>query len=175
MRASQKTYTPRSGDLSQSWRVVDAEGQILGRLASEIAGYLRGKHRPGFAEHMDVGDHVIVLNAALIRVTGDKLRQKMYYRHSGYPGGFKSVALGDMLAKHPDRVIKHAIRGMLPHNTLGRKMLKKLKIYAGADHPHKGQLHAGTSRRAERRVRAATIDSNTAAPAATSTTEEQTS
>lgn len=140
--ANQRTFTPRAGQFTRDWRVVDADGKTLGRLASEIAYYLRGKHRPIFAEHMDVGDYVVVVNAARIRVTGDKLRQKMYYRHSNYPGGFKSVALGDMLAKHPDRVIKHAVKGMLPHNALGRKILRKLKIHAGPTHPHQGQLNA---------------------------------
>jgi large subunit ribosomal protein L13 len=142
MANSQKTYTPKEGEIVRQWRVIDASSKPLGRLASEIAGYLRGKHRPTFAEHMDTGDFVIVVNAARVQVTGNKLRQKMYYRHSGYPGGFKAVVLGDMLAKHPDRVVKHAVRGMLPHNALGRKMLRKLKIHAGPTHPHIGQIRA---------------------------------
>lgn len=142
--ATQRTYTPKANEVVHSWRVIDAEGKVLGRLATEVAGYLRGKHLPMFAEHMDVGDFVVVVNAAGIRVTGDKLRQKMYYRHSNYPGGFKAVALGDLLAKHPERVIKHAVKGMLPHNTLGRQMLKKLKVYAGPSHPHEAQLIGGT-------------------------------
>jgi large subunit ribosomal protein L13 len=145
MLASQKTYTPKGGEIIRAWRVVDAEGKALGRLASEIAGYLRGKHLPGFAEHLDVGDFVVVINAARVRVTGNKLRQKMYYSHSNYPGGFKAVALGDVLAKDPERVIRHAVRGMVPHTTLGRAQLKKLKVYAGAEHPHQAQL-AGPQR-----------------------------
>ncbi len=142
MAPTQRTYTPRASELTHRWRLVDADGKTLGRLASEIAGYLRGKHLPTFAEHMDTGDYVIVVNAARVRVTGNKLRQKMYFRHSGYPGGLKAVALGDVLAKHPERVIKHAVKGMLPHNTLGRKVLRKLKVYGGTAHPHEGQLRA---------------------------------
>lgn len=137
---AQRTWTPRAGQYTRTWRVVDANGQTLGRLASQIAGYLRGKHLPTFAGHMDLGDFVVVVNASRIRVTGNKLRQKMYYRHSGYPGGFKSVVLGDVLERHPDRVIKHAVKGMLPHNALGRKLLSKLKVYAGPTHPHRGQV-----------------------------------
>ena len=128
------------GEVTHAWRVVDAEGQSLGRLASEVAQYLRGKHLPTFAEHMDMGDFVVVVNAARVRLTGAKRQQKMYYRHSGYPGGFKAVALGDMLDRHPDRVVKHAVKGMLPHNALGRKMLRKLKVYAGPTHPHQAQV-----------------------------------
>lgn len=139
---TQRTYTPKGGEIQRAWRVVDAQDKTLGRLASEIAQYLRGKHLPTFAQHMDVGDFVVVVNASGIRVTGDKLRQKFYYRHSSYPGGFKAVALGDVLAKHPDRVIKHAVKGMLPHNALGRKQLRKLKVYAGPTHPHQAQVNA---------------------------------
>jgi large subunit ribosomal protein L13 len=142
MAASQKTYSPKQGEIRRSWRVVDAEGKSLGRLASEVAGYLRGKHRPIFAEHLDVGDFVVVVNAARVRVTGTKLTDKFYYRHSGYPGGLKAVPLGEALSKHPDRVIKHAVKGMLPHTTLGRHQLRKLKVYAGPDHPHAAQLRA---------------------------------
>ena len=142
MANNQKTYTPRASEITHEWRVVDATGKSLGRLASEVAQFLRGKHRPTFAEHMDTGDFVVVVNASQIRVTGNKLRQKMYYRHSGYPGGFKAVALGDLLEKHPDRVIQHAVKGMLPHNVLGRKMLRKLKVHAGPTHPHMGQVRA---------------------------------
>ena len=114
-------------------------GQTLGRLATQIATWLRGKHLPTFAEHMDLGDFVVVVNASRIRVTGNKAAQRKYYRHSTYPGGLKVVALGDLLEKHPERVIKHTVRGMLPHNALGRKMLRKLKIYSGATHPHSAQ------------------------------------
>ncbi|MBI2756142.1 MAG: 50S ribosomal protein L13 [Chloroflexi bacterium] len=184
---AQRTWTPRAGEVNRAWRVVDAEGKSLGRLASEVAQYLRGKHLPTFAEHMDLGDFVIVLNARRIRVTGNKLQQKMYYRHSGYPGGFKAVALGDMLERHPDRVVKHAVKGMLPHNALGRKILRKLKIYDGPTHPHAGQLNAGTkvAREATPTPRAATAaaDRDTSAgsaapadaePVTTASTEEPT-
>jgi large subunit ribosomal protein L13 len=139
---TQRTYTPRAGEIAHAWRVVDADGQALGRLASQVAGLLRGKHRPTFAEHMDVGDYVIVVNAARLRLTGNKARDRLYYRHSTYPGGFKAVPLGEVLERHPERVVKHAVRGMLPRTALGRKMLRKLKVYAGADHPHAAQLRA---------------------------------
>ena len=147
MLASQKTYTPKASEVTNGWRVIDADGKTLGRLAVEIARYLRGKHRAVFAEHMDLGDFVVVVNAARVRVTGNKSREKVYYRHSGYPGGFKAVALGDMLAKHPDRVVKHAVKGMLPHNTLGRKILKKLKVYGGPTHPHEAQVRGSQNSR----------------------------
>lgn len=169
MAATQKTYTPKAAEIDRAWRVVDAEGKTLGRLASEIATYLRGKHLPTYAQHMDVGDFVVVINAARVHVTGAKLRQKMYYRHSGYPGGFKAVALGDLLAKHPDRVLKHAVKGMLPHNALGRKQLRKLKIHAGPEHPHLGQV-----RGSEKRQHARAAGSGTAAPAARTTPPSQT-
>jgi len=119
--------------------VVDAEGKTLGRLASEIAKILKGKHKPIYSPHLDVGDFVIVINAEKVRVTGRKLDQKFYYRHSGYPGGLKSISLRDQLARHPTRVLKAAVRGMLPKNRLGRRMIKKLKIYAGKEHPHQAQ------------------------------------
>src|SRR5919197_744767 len=142
MATPQRTYSPKASEITRVWRLVDADGQTLGRLASEIAGYLRGKHQPTFAEHMDVGDYVVVINASRVRLTGNKARDRLYYRHSNYPGGFKSVALGDMLERHPDRVLKNTVRGMLPHTTLGRKMLRKLKVYGGSDHPHDAQLRA---------------------------------
>jgi large subunit ribosomal protein L13 len=156
MPDTQKTYSPKAGEITHAWRLVDADGQTLGRLATQIAGYLRGKHLPTFAEHMDVGDFVVVVNASRIRLTGNKARDRLYYRHSTYPGGLKSVALGDLLARHPERVIKHTVRGMLPHNALGRKMLRKLKVYAGPHHPHAAQFRATEKRQ-----------STTAAPAAT--------
>jgi len=118
---------------------VDAEGKTLGRLASEIAQVLRGKHKPIYSPHLDCGDHVIVVNAEKVRVTGRKLDQKMYYRHTGYPGGLKSISLRNQLQKHPERVLEAAVRGMLPKNRLGRKMFKKLKVYAGDSHPHQAQ------------------------------------
>ena len=139
---TQKTYTPKASEVTHAWRLVDAEGQTLGRLATQIAGFLKGKHLPTYSEHMDLGDFVVVVNARAIKVTGNKAQQRMYYRHSTYPGGLKSVALGDLLAKQPERVIKHTVRGMLPHNVLGRQMLRKLKVYAGPTHPHTAQFRA---------------------------------
>jgi len=134
-----KTYSPKPAEIEREWYVVDAKDQTLGRLATQIAVLLRGKHKPIFAPHIDVGDFVIVVNADKIRVTGDKLETKMYYRHSGYPSGLKAISLRDQLAKYPDRVIRSAVRGMLPKNSLGRQQLKKLKIYATATHPHEAQ------------------------------------
>ena len=134
-----KTYTVRKGDIKREWYVVDAQGKTLGRLASEIAKVLRGKHKPMYVPHLDCGDYVIVVNAEKVRVTGKKLDQKFYYRHSGYPGGLKSINLRDQLQKHPTRVLEAAVRGMLPKNRLGRAMIKKLKLYAGSSHPHQAQ------------------------------------
>ena len=134
-----KTYTVRKGDIRREWYVVDAQGKILGRLASEIAKILRGKHKPIYVPHLDCGDYVIVVNAEKVRVTGKKLDQKFYYRHSGYPGGLKSINLRGQLQKHPTRVLEAAVRGMLPKNRLGRAMIKKLKVYAGDSHPHQAQ------------------------------------
>jgi large subunit ribosomal protein L13 len=139
---TQKTYSPKASEVTHAWRLVDADGQTLGRLATQIASWLRGKHLPTYAEHMDLGDFVVVVNASRIRLTGNKAVQRKYYRHSTYPGGLKAVSLGDLLEKHPDRVIKHTVRGMLPHNALGRKMLRKLKIYGGPEHPHSAQFRA---------------------------------
>ncbi len=134
-----RTFTAKTRDIEREWFVVDAEGQTLGRLASRIAPILRGKHKPIYTPHMDCGDYVIVINADKVRVTGRKLDQKMYYRHSGYPGGLKSISLRDQLAQHPERVIEAAVKGMLPKNKLGRRMFKKLKVYAGDSHPHQAQ------------------------------------
>ena len=134
-----KTYTVRKGDIKREWYVVDAQGKTLGRLASEIAKILRGKHKPIYVPHLDCGDYVIVVNAEKVRVTGKKLDQKFYYRHSGYRGGLKSINLRDQLQKHPTRVLEAAVRGMLPKNRLGRAMIKKLKLYAGSSHPHQAQ------------------------------------
>ncbi len=134
-----KTYTPKAQEIQREWFVVDAKDQTLGRLATQIAHVLRGKHKPMFAPHMDTGDFVIVINCAKIRVTGNKLEDKRYYHHSGYPGGIKSVTLAEQLERHPERVIRHAVRGMLPKNRLGRQMIKKLKIYEGDTHPHQAQ------------------------------------
>jgi large subunit ribosomal protein L13 len=134
-----KTYTPKPDDIEREWFVVDAKDQTLGRLASRIAQILRGKHKPIFSPHMDVGDYVIVLNCDQIRVTGNKLDDKLYYRHSGYPGGLRSLTLRQHLDKYPERVIQAAVWGMLPKNKLGRKMIKKLKVYSGDSHPHEAQ------------------------------------
>jgi large subunit ribosomal protein L13 len=139
---TQKTYTPKASEVTHAWRLVDAQDQTLGRLATQIACWLRGKHLPTFSEHMDLGDFVVVVNAGGIRLTGNKAQQRFYYRHSTYPGGLKAVAVGEVLEKHPERVIKHTVRGMLPHNALGRKILRKLKIYAGPEHPHSAQFRA---------------------------------
>lgn len=134
-----KTYTVKPGDITRQWYLVDAEGQTLGRLASRIATILKGKHKPIYTPHADVGDYVIVINAEKIHVTGRKMWQQMYHRHSGYPGGLRSINLRDLLQKHPTRAVEFAVKGMLPKNRLGRRMLKKLKVYAGNDHPHQAQ------------------------------------
>jgi len=134
-----KTYATRAADIKREWWVVDAEGQNLGRLATRIAHILRGKHKPCYSPHLDVGDFVIVVNAGKVQVTGRKLDQKAYYRHSGYPGGLRRVTLRDQLQHHPTRVVEAAVRGMLPHNRLGRQMFKKLKVYAEGEHPHQAQ------------------------------------
>ncbi|MBN1484944.1 MAG: 50S ribosomal protein L13 [Chloroflexia bacterium] len=134
-----KTYTPTAADVQREWYVVDAAGKTLGRLATQIATILRGKHKPTYAPHMDMGDFVIVINAEKVQLTGRKRQQKVYYRHSGYMGGLKAIPFERMIKSHPTRVIRLAVRGMLPHNHLGRQQLKKLKIYAGPEHPHQAQ------------------------------------
>ena len=135
-----KTYSTRAKDIERQWHVIDASGKTLGRLATQVATLLTGKHKPMYVPHLDTGDYVIVLNAAKVRVTGKKAKQKNYYRHSGYPGGMRAVTYEDMMAAHPTRVIEHAVKGMLPHNRLGRAMFKKLKVYAGDEHPHQAQV-----------------------------------
>ena len=137
-----KTYTLSAKKVETRWHVLDAEGRPLGRLASEVAQLLRGKYRPTFTPHLDNGDFVVIVNAAKIKVTGRKTEQKVYYRHSGYPGGLKETLLGRMLETHPDRVIQQAVKGMLPHNKLGRQLLRHLKVYGGPDHPHQAQVNA---------------------------------
>ncbi len=134
-----KTFNVKKEDISRDWFVMDGQGKILGRLASEIARRLRGKHKPVYTPHLDTGDFIIVVNAGKIRLTGNKPADKMYYRHSGYPGGLKQISAGKLLAEKPEAVLKTAVRGMLPKNTLGRAMLKKLKIYSGPEHPHDAQ------------------------------------
>lgn len=135
----EKTFVTKAPDVVPQWYVVDAQGQTLGRLASQIATILRGKHKPIYSPSVDCGDYVIVINAGEIHVTGRRLDQKKYYRHSGYPGGLSEITLREQLKRHPGRVIELAVRGMLPKNSLGRKMFKKLKVYASSSHPHQAQ------------------------------------
>jgi large subunit ribosomal protein L13 len=135
----EKTFVTKKEDVQREWFVVDATGQTLGRLATRVARMLRGKHKPIYSPSIDTGDYVIVVNAEKIHVTGRKLDQKVYYRHTGYPGGLKEITLRNLLQKHPTRVVEHAVRGMLPKNRLGRRMIKKLKVYAGPNHPHEAQ------------------------------------
>jgi large subunit ribosomal protein L13 len=134
-----KTHSTKPSDIQREWWLVDADGVVLGRLASEVAQRLRGKHKPYFAPHIDTGDHVVIVNAAKVVMTGSKLLQKRYYRHSGYPGGLRSLPYSKFMVEHPERAIEKAVKGMLPRNRLGRAMLKKLKVYAGPDHPHGAQ------------------------------------
>lgn len=134
-----KTYSPKASEIQRDWLLVDASGKTLGRLATEVARRLRGKHKPTYTPHMDMGDYVVVVNARDIRVTGNKLNDKMYYRYSGYPGGMKSASLTKMLQARPERVIEIAVKGMLPKNPLGRAMYRKLRVYGGAEHDHTAQ------------------------------------
>jgi large subunit ribosomal protein L13 len=134
-----RTYSPKPGDVQRQWHVIDASDVVLGRLATQTATLLRGKHKPVFAPHMDMGDFVIIVNAGKVALTGNKREQKVAYRHSGYPGGLRRIPFGELLAKRPDRAVEQAVRGMLPKNSLGRQMLKKLKVYAGPEHPHGAQ------------------------------------
>lgn len=138
-----KTYATKTADIERQWHVIDASGKVLGRLATQIASLLMGKHKPTLSRNLDTGDFVIVINADKVRVTGNKAKQKVYYRHSGYPGGLKSITFERMMQTHPTRVIEHAVKGMLPHNRLGAKMFKKLRVYAGDTHPHLAQLKTG--------------------------------
>jgi large subunit ribosomal protein L13 len=134
-----RTYSAKPADIQRKWYLVDAEGKTLGRLASRVASVLRGKHKPIFTPHVDTGDHVVVVNAEKIHLTGDKVRRKTYYRHSGYPGGLKSETVEEVLRKKPSAVVERAIKGMLPKNPLGKQMGRKLNVYAGPTHPHKAQ------------------------------------
>ncbi|UNX54329.1 50S ribosomal protein L13 [Georgenia sp. TF02-10] len=134
-----RTYTPKPGDVTKNWYVIDATDVVLGRLATQVAALLRGKHKPTFAPHVDNGDFVVVVNADKVALTGNKRDKKLAYRHSGYPGGLKATRYADLLAKRPERAVEKAVRGMLPKNTLGRAQIKKLKVYAGAEHPHSAQ------------------------------------
>jgi large subunit ribosomal protein L13 len=134
-----RTFSPKPADVQPNWLIIDADDVVLGRLASHVAALLRGKHKPTFAPHMDMGDFVIVINADKVALTGSKLAEKLYYRHSGYPGGITATTYSEMVEKHPTRAVEKAIRGMLPKNSLGRAQIKKLKVYAGAEHPHAAQ------------------------------------
>ncbi|MCG8324632.1 MAG: 50S ribosomal protein L13 [Thiotrichales bacterium] len=134
-----KTYSPKAADIKHDWLLVDATGKTLGRLASEVARRLRGKHKPTYSPHMDMGDYVVVINAKNIRITGNKLKDKIYYRYSGYPGGMHSTSLEKMLETTPERVVEQAVKGMLPKNPLGRAMYRKLRVYGGAEHQHAAQ------------------------------------
>ncbi len=134
-----RTYTPKKDEIVRKWYIVDAEGQVLGRLATKVASVLRGKHKPQYTPFLDVGDHVIVVNAEKVVLTGNKLQDKIYYRHSGYPGGLKATSCQRLMETHPERVISMAVKGMLPHNALGRAMFKKLRVHAGPDHSHEAQ------------------------------------
>ncbi len=134
-----RTYSPKPGEIERQWHIIDASDVVLGRLATHTATLLRGKHKPTFAPHVDTGDFVVIINAGKVALTGNKRQTKVAYRHSGHPGGLKTINVGDQLRTHPDRVVERAIKGMLPHNTLGRQMLSKLKVYAGPEHPHAAQ------------------------------------
>jgi large subunit ribosomal protein L13 len=133
------TYLAKPSEVKRNWYVVDAEGKTLGRMAAQVAAILRGKHKPEFTPFVDTGDHVVIVNADKVRLTGKKATNEMIYTHSMYPGGLKAVSMGDLLAKQPVKLVERAVRGMLPHNRLGRAMFKKLKVYAGAEHPHSAQ------------------------------------
>ncbi|MBA7583960.1 MAG: 50S ribosomal protein L13 [Dehalococcoidia bacterium] len=139
-----KTYSTKASDIERQWHVLDASDKILGKLATEAAKLLMGKHKPIFTRHLDTGDFVVIINAKKVRVTGKKAEQKLYHSHSGYPGGLKTINLERLMATNPTRVIEHAVKGMLPHNRLGAKMLKKLKVYAGEEHPHLAQTGASS-------------------------------
>lgn len=134
-----KTYSTKAADIKREWHVIDASGKVLGRLATQIAGLLMGKHKPVFCRHLDVGDYVVVINAEQVRVTGNKMKQKLYYHHSGYPGGLKTITLERVMQTQPTRVIEHAVKGMLPHTRLRASMMKRLRIFAGDEHPYRGQ------------------------------------
>lgn len=137
-----RTFTPKAGEVQREWLVIDATDVVLGRLASHAAALLRGKHKPTFANHIDTGDFVIIINADKVALTGQKLQKKVAYRHSGYPGGLKATSYSELLEKNPIRAVEKAIRGMLPKNSLGRQQLTKLKVYTGAEHPHAAQQPA---------------------------------
>ncbi len=137
-----KTYSTKASDIKREWHVIDAADEILGRLATRIASLLIGKHKPIFSRHLDTGDFVVVINAEKVRVTGNKAKQKIYHRHSGYPGGLKSISLERMMQTHPTRAIEYAVKGMVPHTRLGAGMIKRLRVFVGDDHPYRGQIKA---------------------------------
>ena len=140
-----RTYATKASDIERHWWVIDASGKTLGKLATEAAMLLRGKNKPIFSTHLDTGDFVVVINAAKVHVTGKKAEDKIYYHHTGYPGGIRSITFARLLEKHPTRIIEHAVKGMLPHNRQGRAMLRRLKVYAGDTHPHQAQINAQKS------------------------------
>ncbi len=144
-----KTYSTKASDIKREWHIVDASGKVLGRLATQVASLLMGKHKPIFCRHLDTGDFVVVINAEKIRVTGNKAKQKLYYRHSGYPGGLKSISLEKMMQTHPTRVIEYAVKGMLPHHRLGAEMMKKLRVHVGEAHPYQGQIKVTSAKTEE--------------------------
>ncbi len=137
-----KTYSVKASEIKREWHLIDASDKVLGRLATQIARLLMGKHKPIFSRHLDVGDYVVVINAEKVRVTGNKAKQKLYYRHSGYPGGLKSISLERMMQEHPTRVIEYAVKGMIPHTRLGAKTIKRLRVCVGDVHPYRGQIEA---------------------------------
>ena len=140
-----KTYSIKVSEIKRDWHVIDATDQVLGRLATQVARLLMGKHKPIFSRNLDVGDYVVIINADKVRVTGDKAKQKVYYRHSGYPGGLKSITYDKLMQTNPTRVIEHAVKGMLPHTRLGASIMKKLKVYVGDTHPHLAQTKASST------------------------------
>ena len=140
-----KTYSTKASDIKREWHVIDASDKVLGKLATQVAGLLMGKHKPIFTRHLDTGDFVVVINAEKVCFTGNKVKQKFYYRHSGYPGGLKSISLERMMQEHPTRVIEYAVKGMLPHNRLEAKMLKRLRVFVGEAHPYQGQTKAASA------------------------------
>ena len=160
-----KPHQTRASDLDPQWHVVDAEGKTLGRLSSEIAVLLMGKHKPNYVPYLNTGDYVVVVNAGKVRVTGNKMDQKIYYRHSGYHGGLKEETLSVVLVKSPTRVLKQAVKGMLPKNLIGRRMLSRLKLYAGSDHPHQAQVN--TSHKAAKNVSSPNAEATETGPTAT--------
>ena len=135
-----KTYSTKASDVKREWHIIDVSDKVLGRVATQIASLLMGKHKPIFCRHLDVGDFVVVINAEQVRVTGNKMKQKLYHRHSGYPGGLKSITLERMMETHPTRAIEYAVKGMLPTNRLRAQMMTRLRVFSGEDHPHQGQI-----------------------------------